>query len=92
MNIALIAASLILTSAAVGGGLPRQAVGAAQRAARPASSARTGEQVFATNCARCHQPPMSLSPRITGTVMMHMRVRARLSGEDERLLLKYLAP
>jgi hypothetical protein len=35
---------------------------------------------------------MSLSPRITGTVIMHMRVRARLSKRDEQLLLKYLAP
>jgi cytochrome c5 len=52
----------------------------------------TGEQVFMRNCSRCHVPPMSLSPRITGTVIMHMRVRARLSREDQQLLLKYLAP
>lgn len=52
----------------------------------------TGDQVFATNCSRCHTAPMSLSPRITGTVVMHMRVRARLSQHDEQLLLKYLAP
>jgi cytochrome c5 len=51
-----------------------------------------GERVFAANCSRCHQPPMSLSPRITGTVIMHMRTRARLSREDEKLLLKFLAP
>lgn len=55
-------------------------------------SAKTGEQVFMTNCSRCHVPPMSLSPKITGTVLMHMRVRARLSRDDEKLLLKYLAP
>jgi cytochrome c5 len=60
--------------------------------APPQPPARTGEQVFMTNCSRCHLPPMSLSPRITGTVLMHMRVRARLSREDEKLLLKYLAP
>jgi len=35
---------------------------------------------------------MTLSPRITGTVIMHMRTRARLSKQDEQLLLKYLAP
>jgi cytochrome c5 len=51
-----------------------------------------GEEVFKANCSRCHMPPMSLSPRTTGTVVMHMRVRARLSREDERLLLRYLAP
>jgi cytochrome c5 len=52
----------------------------------------TGEDVFKANCGRCHVPPMGISPRITGTVIMHMRVRARLSRQDERLLLKYMAP
>jgi cytochrome c5 len=53
---------------------------------------KAGEQAFANNCSRCHAAPMSLSSRTTGTVVMHMRVRARLSREDEKLLLKYLAP
>jgi cytochrome c5 len=56
------------------------------------SQSRTGEQVFMANCSRCHNPPMTLSPRITGTIIMHMRVRARLSQQDEKLLLKFLAP
>jgi len=51
-----------------------------------------GARVFAANCSRCHQAPMSLAPRITGTAIMHMRTRARLSREDEKLLLKYMAP
>jgi cytochrome c5 len=58
-----------------------------QQSAQP-----TGETVFKTHCSRCHAPPSSLSPRITGTVVMHMRARARLSSRDEQLLLKYLAP
>jgi cytochrome c5 len=60
---------------------------ATSRAAQP-----TGEEVFKANCGRCHTPPMSISPRITGTVIMHMRTRARLSRQDEQLLLKYMAP
>jgi cytochrome c5 len=52
----------------------------------------TGEDVFNSNCGRCHMPPMVISPRITGTVIMHMRARARLSRQDELLLLKYMAP
>ena len=59
---------------------------------KQAKSQPSGEEVFRANCARCHMPPMSLSTRTTGTVIMHMRVRARLSREDEKLLLKYLAP
>lgn len=60
---------------------------ASQKAAR-----KSGEQVFTDNCSRCHKPPMSISPRVTGTVIMHMRVRAKLSRQDEQALLHYLAP
>lgn len=53
---------------------------------------KAGERVFMANCGRCHTPPMSISPRTTGTIIMHMRTRARLSRQDEQLLLKYMAP
>jgi hypothetical protein len=53
---------------------------------------KTGEQVFNDNCVRCHTPPTVLSTRITGTIVMHMRTRARLSRKDEELLLKFFAP
>lgn len=61
-------------------------------AATQTPAAPTGEEVFNNHCGRCHMPPMTISPRITGTVIMHMRVRARLSRQDEQLLLKYMAP
>jgi mono/diheme cytochrome c family protein len=51
-----------------------------------------GEQKFQINCGRCHNPPDQLSPRIAGTVIRHMRVRAMLSEEDAREILEYLAP
>jgi cytochrome c5 len=51
-----------------------------------------GERAFATNCSRCHNAPESLTPGITGTVVRHMRVRANLSAEDERLIRSFLAP
>lgn len=56
------------------------------------TSEATGEEIFQANCARCHMPPMTISQRVTGTIIMHMRVRARLSRQDEQQLLKYLAP
>ena len=56
------------------------------------SGQKSGEEVFMQNCSRCHKPPMSISPRITGTVIMHMRVRAKLSEQDQKALLRYLAP
>lgn len=53
---------------------------------------KAGERVFMANCSRCHVPPMSVTPSTTGTIIMHMRTRARLSRRDEQLLLKYMAP
>lgn len=62
---------------------------------KPTAAAKaqtSGERLFAINCGRCHQPPMSISPRTTGTILMHMRTRARLSRADEQALLKFMAP
>jgi cytochrome c5 len=51
-----------------------------------------GERVFQQNCSRCHTPPDGFSPRISGTVVRHMRVRASLSKHDEEALLQYFNP
>ncbi|HXE08837.1 MAG TPA: hypothetical protein VN612_13135 [Acidobacteriaceae bacterium] len=51
-----------------------------------------GEVKFQQNCSRCHNAPQELSPRISGTVVQHMRVRASLSEADARAILQYLAP
>jgi cytochrome c5 len=60
--------------------------------AAAAATQDPGERKFQANCSRCHNPPEQLSPRIVGTVARHMRVRASLSAEDERDILRYLAP
>ena len=62
------------------------------KAAQQNNAEERGERVFMDNCSRCHKPPMTIPPRITGTVVMHMRVKARLSRQDEQALLHYLAP
>jgi len=51
-----------------------------------------GERVFQRNCWRCHSAPEGFSPRISGTIVRHMRVRASLSQHDEQELLKFLNP
>jgi cytochrome c5 len=51
-----------------------------------------GQQKFQANCGRCHSAPEQLSPSITGTIVHHMRVRASLSAQDEKDILKFLAP
>jgi cytochrome c5 len=57
-----------------------------------ASQSAQGEKLFRTNCGRCHNPPESLSPREVRAVVRHMRVRAVLTDEQERLIVKFLAP
>lgn len=57
-----------------------------------ASSEDEGERIFAQNCSRCHNAPEGFSPRISGTIVRHMRVRANLSQHDEQALLHFLNP
>jgi cytochrome c5 len=51
-----------------------------------------GQQVFKQNCYRCHQEPRGFSPSVSGTIARHMRVRAGLSDEDYKALMKFLNP
>jgi cytochrome c5 len=51
-----------------------------------------GQRIFDQNCSRCHTAPDGFSPRISGTVVRHMRVRASLSQHDEQELLRFLNP
>jgi cytochrome c5 len=59
---------------------------------KDASHPEEGERVFQQQCSRCHAAPESFSPRISGTVVRHMRVRASLSQSDEQKLLRFLNP
>jgi cytochrome c5 len=74
---------------------PPPAKPAAQDASSPAAHAAPqdpGERKFQENCSRCHNAPEELPIHITRTVLQHMRVRASLSAQDQRDILKYLAP
>jgi cytochrome c2 len=51
-----------------------------------------GQRVFDQNCSRCHNTPEGFSPRVSGTVARHMRVRAQLSEHDYQELLRFLNP
>jgi len=67
---------------------------AKQTVERDASPETTnaGEKKFKQNCSRCHDAPQDLSTHLSGTVLRHMRVRASLSEQDERDILKFLNP
>ncbi|WP_263354529.1 hypothetical protein [Acidicapsa acidisoli] len=57
-----------------------------------AQSQDEGQRVFEQHCSRCHNAPDGFSPRISGTVVRHMRVRASLSKHDEEALLRFFNP
>lgn len=50
-----------------------------------------GEKRFRSNCARCHLAPPKFAPGMTATIVRHMRVRANITDEDMRLILRYMA-
>jgi mono/diheme cytochrome c family protein len=49
-----------------------------------------GEKRFSANCGRCHQSPHKFPPRMMATIVRHMRVRATITDEDMRLILRYM--
>ena len=51
-----------------------------------------GERIFQQNCSRCHNAPEGFSPRISGTIVRHMRVRASLSQHDAEEVLHFFNP
>jgi hypothetical protein len=66
--------------------------GKADAAQRPASPESAGATKFKQQCSRCHEAPQGFSSRISGTILRHMRVRASLSAQDERDILRFLNP
>jgi mono/diheme cytochrome c family protein len=76
-----------------GAGVTARPADAAPSAISPQDDARwrlEGEKRFATNCGRCHQSPHKYPPRMTATIVRHMRVRATITDEDMRYILRYM--
>jgi cytochrome c5 len=49
-----------------------------------------GEKRFRSNCGRCHAAPPKFAPRMMATIVRHMRVRATITDQDMRLILRYM--
>lgn len=51
-----------------------------------------GAQMWSANCGRCHnlRPPRERSDRQWEAIVHQMRVRAHLTGEEQRLILAFL--
>ena len=49
-----------------------------------------GEKRYRANCSRCHAAPPKFPPRMMTTIIRHMRVRANITDEDRRFILRYM--
>jgi hypothetical protein len=49
-----------------------------------------GEKRFRSNCGRCHTAPPKFPSRMMATIVRHMRVRANITDDDMRLILRYM--
>ena len=49
------------------------------------------DDAYKNNCMRCHSAVRQYSPRMTATIVMHMRVRANMTEEETQAILQYLA-
>lgn len=68
----------------------RPAASAAENSTSDEDQRLEGEKRFRTNCGRCHQPPHKFPPRMMATIIRHMRVRSTITGEDMKLILRYM--
>jgi mono/diheme cytochrome c family protein len=66
--------------------------GNAKAVAQKTDSAKSGAQLWAENCQRCHnfRSPASFSDAQWEVAAMHMRVRANLTAEEHRKIIEFL--
>ena len=52
----------------------------------------TGEELWSNNCNRCHniQPPTRYNNTQWDVIVHHMRLRANITGQEQRLILEFL--
>lgn len=85
--------SLITIAAAKAGSIQddsKPAGTSIQAAERDKAARLEGEKRFHSNCSRCHTAPPKFPPRMMGTIIRHMRVRAVLTDDDTRFILRYM--
>jgi len=53
---------------------------------------KSGTQLWSDNCSRCHniRPPEMYSDAQWAMIVQHMRMRANLTGEEQREITKFL--
>jgi len=49
------------------------------------------DKVYKAHCSSCHVEPRRFSDRANVTIIRHMRVRANLTAEEEKAIIRYLS-
>ena len=54
---------------------------------------KTGAQIWAENCTRCHtpRPAAQYTPQQWDLITTHMRLRCNLTGEEQRAVYHFMA-
>jgi len=52
----------------------------------------TGEELWSNNCLRCHniRPPTMYSDAQWDVIVHHMRLRANITGQEQRAIVEFL--
>jgi mono/diheme cytochrome c family protein len=60
--------------------------------AAPVASGKGGAELWADNCIRCHnvRSPTSFSAAQWDVAMLHMRIRANITPEEQKKILEFL--
>ncbi len=84
----------VILAAMSAGAAPKKEVGPVETSSVAvqdlAATRIEGEKRFQTNCGRCHMAPHKFPPRMMGTIVRHMRVRALITDADMRYILTYM--
>ncbi len=70
--------------------LPLLSACLAQAADHKTHQAVDPDDAYKSNCMRCHMALPQYSPRMTKTIMMHMRVAANLPADEAQAIFEYL--
>jgi hypothetical protein len=49
------------------------------------------DDAYKNNCMRCHTSVPQYPPRMMQTILMHKRVRARITAEETKAIFEYLS-
>ncbi|HZL37682.1 MAG TPA: hypothetical protein VFC78_20360 [Tepidisphaeraceae bacterium] len=86
------AAALLLLAGCGANHTPATRAAANDGPAASAISQQGGAQLWSANCSRCHnmRPPDSFSSAQWQAITMHMRLRANLTGPEQRKIAAFL--